>query len=355
MLFPAFLTYIVALIAMTATIPVRGAIPRVLVYTATKGYRHDSIPTAIQVLGQQASSYNVSFDFTEDETKFTVDNLSQYDGVMFVSNSDQVLDDDGEAALQTFFQSGGVYTGVHSASACLFNDTTYAQAVGALFDYHPQLQNATFERLNDSFPATAHLPDQWTYEEEVYNFRSDPRTNGAVVVLTVNESSYTNDGSSTGDYPSQGTPHPIAWYIESPLSAQPLASGATKAGRSFYTSLGHLNSTWQDPTFQQHVMMGLTWALEGASTRAYGTGLVGNGTSGSETAGNSSSTQSQSQSSATSGIGGGTGATSSSISATGTSTSSSGAAGKSALLGNSGVGIVGAVVGGVLAGVGLVV
>lgn len=41
-----------------------------------------------------------------------------------------VLDGPGQAALQTFFQSGGVYTGVHSASACLFNDTNYLQAVG---------------------------------------------------------------------------------------------------------------------------------------------------------------------------------------------------------------------------------
>jgi hypothetical protein len=41
-----------------------------------------------------------------------------------------VLDDSGKAALQTFFQSGGVYTGVHSASACLYDDTNYLQAVG---------------------------------------------------------------------------------------------------------------------------------------------------------------------------------------------------------------------------------
>jgi len=41
------------------------AIPRVLVYTATAGYRHESIPTAIQILDEQASSYNVSFVFSE--------------------------------------------------------------------------------------------------------------------------------------------------------------------------------------------------------------------------------------------------------------------------------------------------
>ena len=44
-----------------------------------------------------------------------------------------VLDANGQAALQTFFQSGGVYTGVHSGSACLYNDTNYVQAVGGRY------------------------------------------------------------------------------------------------------------------------------------------------------------------------------------------------------------------------------
>jgi hypothetical protein len=69
-----------------------------------------------------------------------------------------------------------------------------------------------------------------------------------------------DNGTSTGNYPAQGDPHPIgaylfidewegrgadkiAWYIESPASAEPLMDGAPKAGRSFYTSLGHLDSS----------------------------------------------------------------------------------------------------------------
>jgi hypothetical protein len=77
-------------------------------------------------------------------------------------------------------------------------------------------------------------------QEEVYNFRSDPRENGATVILTVDTSSYTGEsshfistsllhnsarvtstnsdaentdnGTSTGNYPSQGDPHPIGTY-----------------------------------------------------------------------------------------------------------------------------------------------
>lgn len=41
-----------------------------------------------------------------------------------------VLDQAGQDALAEFFRSGGVYAGVHAASACLFNDETYKNAVG---------------------------------------------------------------------------------------------------------------------------------------------------------------------------------------------------------------------------------
>lgn len=41
-----------------------------------------------------------------------------------------VLDNDQQAALKTYFQSGGVYIGVHSATSALDNDTNYLQAAG---------------------------------------------------------------------------------------------------------------------------------------------------------------------------------------------------------------------------------
>jgi hypothetical protein len=41
------------------------ALPSLLVFSATTGFRHESIPTAIEVLRSQASAQNVTFDFTE--------------------------------------------------------------------------------------------------------------------------------------------------------------------------------------------------------------------------------------------------------------------------------------------------
>ena len=61
---------------------------KILLYTATKGFRHDSIPTAIEILKNNIGpTINVQFDPTEDQTKFTDDNLANYDAVMFVSTT----------------------------------------------------------------------------------------------------------------------------------------------------------------------------------------------------------------------------------------------------------------------------
>lgn len=65
------------------------ATPQVLVYTATAGYRHDSIPTAKMVLAARQAQAGVNFTFSEDKTMFNDQTLSGFDGIMFVSNSDE--------------------------------------------------------------------------------------------------------------------------------------------------------------------------------------------------------------------------------------------------------------------------
>lgn len=121
----------------------------------------------------------------------------------------------------------------------------------AYFDYHPEFQNATFNRLSKDHPSTVGVPDSWRYPEEVYFFTSNPRDNGAQVVMSVEQGSFTDNTGSSHD---MGNPHPIAWYIENSQATQPLAEYVTKAGRSFYTSLGHSNETWNDATFQSHLL-----------------------------------------------------------------------------------------------------
>lgn len=61
--------------------------PRILIYSATAGFRHDSIPTAIEALQNASNAINVRFDSTEDQTLFNDQNLARYDAILFLSTT----------------------------------------------------------------------------------------------------------------------------------------------------------------------------------------------------------------------------------------------------------------------------
>ena len=63
------------------------SVARILIYSATRDFRHDSIPTAVDALVKQGPAANITFDHTEDQTWFNDDTLAQYDAVLFLSNT----------------------------------------------------------------------------------------------------------------------------------------------------------------------------------------------------------------------------------------------------------------------------
>lgn len=75
------------LISMASELLAQASTPKLLIYTATAGYRHDSIPTAVEALKANASTINVAFDHTEDQTEFTTENLMSYAGIIFLSTT----------------------------------------------------------------------------------------------------------------------------------------------------------------------------------------------------------------------------------------------------------------------------
>jgi len=222
------------------------------------------------------SSINAEFDNTEDQTQFNDQVLVEYDLLVFLDNTGEVLDDAGKAAFQRYLDLGGNFVGIHASSDCLRNTSFYGKEIGAFFDYHPVLQNATVDVVEKSHPSTSMLPDQWHVQDEMYNFKSDPRDVGATILLSANESSYIDSGPRTFN---QGTPHPTAWFQEHGAGVDRGGTG----GRSFYTSLGHLNETWQDELFIAHVMGGILWALQSNTTRAFNTTAQVGNTHGSST------------------------------------------------------------------------
>ena len=206
-----------------------------LVYTRTSGYRHDSIPAGVAAL-RGLDGYTV--DATEDPAAFRPDLLSSYAAVVFVSTSEDILDDAGRDALKGYVTGGGSWLGIHCAAASEYHWPWFGELVGARFDEHPEIQDGTIVVEDHDHPSTRHLGPTWAWRDEWYNFRSNPRPD-VRVLLTADEASY--DGGT------MGADHPLAWCHD------------RLGGRSFYTALGHISEAYADAAFLAHLGGALAW------------------------------------------------------------------------------------------------
>ena len=73
--------------------PPADPLENVLVFSETAGFRHDSIPQGIAAIQQLGQQNDFAVTATEDSAQFNDANLAQYDAVVFLSTTGDVLDD----------------------------------------------------------------------------------------------------------------------------------------------------------------------------------------------------------------------------------------------------------------------
>jgi cytochrome c len=213
--------------------------PGVLVFSKTKGYRHESIDTAKLVLMALGKTNGFSVDTTEDASFFNEEDLKRYRAVIFLSTTQDVLDPVQQADFKRYIEAGGGYVGIHAAADTEYEWPWYGKLVGAYFKSHPKQQEAMFRKAKPFGPHPNTLPDEWKRWDELYNYKHfSPDIN---VIYTLDESTY--EGGENG------TNHPIAWYHD------------FEGGRSFYTGMGHTKKSYADPLFQDHLLTGINYAI----------------------------------------------------------------------------------------------
>jgi type 1 glutamine amidotransferase len=224
-----------------------------LIFSKTAAFRHtECIPQATVEIAQMAARRGFEVDATENAAAFTDENLANYDVVIFLCTTGDVLNAAQQGAFERYIQAGGGYAGIHSASDTEYDWPWYGGLVGAYFRDHPgsvnaQFQVATMNVEDRHTAATRRLGRTWTREEEWYNFRTNPRDD-VHVLLSVDESTYDPRGYSVpGGSPGMGD-HPISW-------CQPY-----DGGRAFYTALGHKGVYWEEPLLLSHVLGGIEMA-----------------------------------------------------------------------------------------------
>ncbi|MGW0216282.1 ThuA domain-containing protein [Micromonospora chokoriensis] len=225
-----------ASLAILTTPASAAPLTKVLVFSKTAGFRHSSIPNGIAAIQQLGSANGFTVTATEDSNQFTTSNLAQYQAVVFLSTTGDVLNASQQTAFESYIAAGGGYVGVHAAADTEYSWAWYGQLVGAYFDSHPAIQNATVRIEDNTNPSTAHLPATWVRSDEWYNYRTNPRSS-ARVLANLDESSYSG-GNMSGD-------HPITWCK------------AYGGGRAWYTGLGHTEASYTDPNFTRMLLGGL--------------------------------------------------------------------------------------------------
>lgn len=233
----AFLALLLALCTLMTAAAVAREPVRLLVFTRTTGFRHDSIPTAVDTVRALARKAGWEVEHEEDPGVFTRERLARYRVVVFANTTGDVLDDAQQVALREYVERGGGFVGIHSAADTEYGWPWYESLVGAWFLSHPsELQTTRLMFADDGIAAGGRT---WQVTDELYNYRSNPRAR-VRVVATVDESGYTGG--------TKGTDHPIAWCH------------AAGKGRSWYTGLGHRNEIYADETFRRHLLRGLHYA-----------------------------------------------------------------------------------------------
>jgi type 1 glutamine amidotransferase len=221
----------------TTTAPPTVSPIRVLMLTATTGFRHDSIPAArAAVAAIAARSSDISVTGTENLADLSATRLGATDVLMFALTTGELpFDESQKRAIVDFVNNGGGFIGVHSATDTLYDWPDYGRIVGAYFKEHPWTQQATVTVEDRAHPTTAGLGASFSLTEEFYTFRSNPR--GTVhVLLTLDPGSV----GAQGDFP-------LAW------------TQSIGRGRSYYNALGHFPETWNDSRFQMQIAAAVRW------------------------------------------------------------------------------------------------
>lgn len=214
---------------------------KVLVFSKTASFRHESIPAGIEAIRALGRTHGFTVDTTENSEIFKEKTLKNYNVIVFLNTTGEILNDAQQLEMNRWVQAGGGFVGIHAAADTEYEWQWYGELVGAYFNGHPNnpnVRDASVRVVDKNHASTKHLPDTWPRTDEWYNYKDiKPEI---TVLLNLDESTY--QGGTNGEN------HPIAWYRD------------FDGGRSWYTGLGHTDECYSDESFLQMLWGGIEYA-----------------------------------------------------------------------------------------------
>jgi type 1 glutamine amidotransferase len=212
---------------------------KVLIFSKTKGFRHESIEHGRAVIAEMCLNNDIAVDSTENSALFTTKNLKQYDALIFLNTTGDLFNDKEQKALVKYIRDGGGFVGIHAATDAEYDWEWYGRMAGGYFKSHPKQQKAKVNVVNKDHASTNMLPDELVRKDEWYDFKN---VNPDIIVLAkLDETSYRGGKMNNN--------HPIVWYHE------------FEGGRVFYTGFGHSDESFDEPLMKEHILGGIKYAI----------------------------------------------------------------------------------------------
>jgi type 1 glutamine amidotransferase len=220
---------------------------RILFINTTGGFHHSSCEHSVPVIHRMARESGI-FDVVYSSSADVINRktLAGFDAIMFANTTGDLkqfpLDEEGRAALMDFIRGGKSFIGVHAATDTYKDWPDYYEMIGGSFIDHPWHDEVVIEVEDPIHPAGQPVPSPWTIKDEIYRFKNYSRDDKHVILRMKSAPIRGEHDATKGDFA-------IAW------------AKYHGKGRVFYTSLGHREDVWDDPTYQQHLLGGIRWAL----------------------------------------------------------------------------------------------
>jgi uncharacterized protein len=221
----------------------------VLVYSGSTGYRHESIPAAVEAIKALAIKDGYEVEATEDPGVFTAEKLAKFDALVLVSNSTDPKKPESEwfvgasrDALQGFLKDGKGIVALHAAADSHYHWPWYGQMIGGYFERHPKgTPKGVVTVVDAKHPATAKLPKTLERNDEWYYYKDlDPTLH---VLVTIDPKSIGEKGEADANV------NALVWYHD------------FGGGRVIYSGLGHSNESWTEPYMTNLLSGALTYAV----------------------------------------------------------------------------------------------
>lgn len=220
---------------------------KILNFQGDNGFQHESKNQAKQFITQLGVANDWVVVSTDDAGIFNARDLFKFHVVIFnnnCGNTGRILNKQRQLTFQNYIRRGGGFMGIHCAGA-IFNEggsyqLWYEKLVGTKLTNHSKVQKATILVENSGHYIAQHIVENWEVNDEWHAFSYNPRAN-VNVLLSVDESTYKGTPKMDGD-------HPVAWYH------------FYDGGRSFFTTLGHTESTYKDNRYIAMIKNAIVWA-----------------------------------------------------------------------------------------------